>query len=368
MIFDNNDDSNKTEEPTGKRLADAHTKGQFAKSQELMLAVMLFAVFSLLLFKGPMYGSQLSMYIRDCFLGLHRDSLTETGAVALARDVILFLSKQLLPLLATCVGSVLLIGGLQSGFQLTMGALNMDIGKVNFWSGALQLFSADKMSQLCVDALKCLMVSWILYGALKNIKNDPIFYMPVPVFYVGHFLWKTFLSLLIRFVIAMGLLGSAHYLYQRYNIHKALKMTRSEVQDENKQAMGNPEMKAAQRRFALKLIRRQMIKAIPTADVVITNPTHYAIALKYERGVDRAPVVLAKGANLFAQKIKAIAKEHDVPTVEDKPTAQLLYKIGIVGKTVPPELYLTVARILAHVYKTHKYYFHRLKARRLETV
>lgn len=110
---------------------------------------------------------------------------------------------------------------------------------------------------------------------------------------------------------------------------------------------------------------RQMLEAIPTADVVITNPTHFAVALKYERGVDVAPMVLAKGRSLFAQRIKRLAQENGVPMVENRPVAQALYKIGEVGKTIPPDLYQGVAEILGFVYRTHRYYFHRLKERRL---
>ena len=120
------------------------------------------------------------------------------------------------------------------------------------------------------------------------------------------------------------------------------------------------------RRLARRLMQKQMLSAVQTADVIVTNPTHFAVALKYERGVDKAPVVLAKGENRFAQRIKALAAEHGVPTVENKPVARLLFAMGKVGETIPSELYQAVAEILAVVYRTHRYYFHRLKTRRME--
>jgi flagellar biosynthetic protein FlhB len=116
--------------------------------------------------------------------------------------------------------------------------------------------------------------------------------------------------------------------------------------------------------MARRLLQKQMLSAVPTADVVITNPTHIAVALKYQRGTDKAPVVLAKGERLFARRIKAIAAEHDVPTVENKPVARMLFKYGKVGRPIPAELYKAVAEILAFVYKTHRYYFHQLRSRR----
>ncbi len=143
-------------------------------------------------------------------------------------------------------------------------------------------------------------------------------------------------------------------------------MSREEVKDERRNAEGDAHTKAAMRRMARRLMQKQMLSAVATADVVITNPTHFAVALKYERGKDKAPVVLAKGENRFAQRIKAIAAEHGVPTVENKPVARLLFAMGKVGETIPAALYQAVAEILAVVYRTHRYYFHRLKSRRLE--
>jgi flagellar biosynthetic protein FlhB len=140
------------------------------------------------------------------------------------------------------------------------------------------------------------------------------------------------------------------------------------VKEEHRNAEGNLQLKATMRRMARRLLQKQMLSAVQTADVVVTNPTHYAVALKYERGRDAAPVILAKGENRFAQRIKALAAEHGVPTVENKPVARVLFAMGKVGETIPAELYQAVAGILAVVYRTHRYYFHRLKARRMEAV
>jgi flagellar biosynthetic protein FlhB len=129
---------------------------------------------------------------------------------------------------------------------------------------------------------------------------------------------------------------------------------------------GDPRVKGAMRRMARRLSQKQMLSAVATADVIVTNPTHYAVALKYERGIDKAPVVLAKGENHFARRIKALAAAHSVPTIENKPVARLLYAMGKVGQPIPPELFQAVAEILAVVYRTHRYYFYELKTRRLE--
>jgi flagellar biosynthetic protein FlhB len=142
-------------------------------------------------------------------------------------------------------------------------------------------------------------------------------------------------------------------------------MTRQELKDERKNSEGDANVKSAMRRLARRIMQKQMLAAVPTADVVITNPTHYAVALKYERGLDQAPVVLAKGENRFALRIKALAAEHGVPSVENRPVARLLFGLGKVGEGIPPQLYQAVAEILAVVYRTHRYYFHQLRTRRL---
>jgi len=143
-------------------------------------------------------------------------------------------------------------------------------------------------------------------------------------------------------------------------------MTKEEVKEEHKSSEMDGKVKGFRRRLARRLMQKQMLSAVATADVVVTNPTHYAVALKYERDKDRAPVVLAKGDNRFAQRIKAIAAENGVPTVENKPVARVLFAMGRVGEAIPPELYQAVAEILALVYRTNRYYFHRLRVRRIE--
>jgi flagellar biosynthetic protein FlhB len=200
-----------------------------------------------------------------------------------------------------------------------------------------------------------------------TILTDPIFYTPVPVHRLGSFIYDSTLALFFRLALAMGGLALLHYIFQLKKTEKDLMMTKQEIKDENRQAMGDPNVKMAQRAMARRLMQKQMLADVPNADVIITNPTHYAVALKYERGVDAAPVVLAKGQNLFAQRIKALASKHEVPTVENKPVARALYKFGQVGKPIPAQLYQAIAEILGYVYRTHRYYFYQLKSRRLKS-
>lgn len=141
-------------------------------------------------------------------------------------------------------------------------------------------------------------------------------------------------------------------------------MTHHEVKEERKSSEVSQQVKSAQRNMARRMLQKQMLSLVPTADVIVTNPTHFAVALKYERGKDSAPIVLAKGENLFAKRIIRIADDYGVPRIENKPAARMLYKLGRVGESIPSELYQVVAEILSYVYRAHRSYFHELKSRR----
>jgi flagellar biosynthetic protein FlhB len=200
----------------------------------------------------------------------------------------------------------------------------------------------------------------------RTLLTDPLFTAPVESAYLAQFLNRAAQEFFGRLLFALGLIAAISYAYEKFKNSRELMMSRDEIKQERRNSEGDALIKSTQRRLARRLLQKQMLSAVATADVVVTNPTHYAVALKYERGTDRAPVVLAKGENRFARRLRAIAEEHGVPTVENKPVARLLFALGRVGEAIPPELYQAVAEILSVVYRTHRYYFHRLKARRLE--
>ena len=155
----------------------------------------------------------------------------------------------------------------------------------------------------------------------------------------------------------MACIAAINFLYQKYKTGENLKMSRQDVKDENKQAEGDPMIKSARRQMARQLIERQMFAAVPDADLVVTNPTHFAVALRYDRDQDQAPVVLAKGKNLIAQKIKKLARGHGIPVIENKPVARALYKFGKPGQAVPNQMFRVVAEVLAYVYKNNRRFF-----------
>jgi flagellar biosynthetic protein FlhB len=270
----------------------------------------------------------------------------------------------MMPMCVTCAAAGALAAGLQSRFQLSPKVLEFKFTRLDPIKGFQRIFSGQAWVKLGTDALKLFLIATILWQALKRILSDPLFYTPVAPNRLGTFMEESFMTILGRCIMALGGIAAINYLYQQRRVHSDLMMTKHEVKEENRQQDGDPRVRSARRQMARRLLQKQMLSAVPTADVVVTNPTHFAVALKYQRGADKAPIVLAKGERLFALRIKAIAAENDVPMVENKPVARMLFKYGKVGKPIPAELYKAVAEILAFVYKTHRYYFHQLRSRR----
>lgn len=360
------DQESKTEQPTDKHVSDARAKGQFAKSPEISVVVMLAATLGALSLTLGTAASDLGALAVGIFSQLGSVEVTTGTLASQLGDVMIVIGKILLPVMAAAVLAAVLSGGLQSGFHITPEVLGFRLENLNPASGFQKHFSKRTFVHAGVDLLKLVCIGLVLWVAARSLFRDPIFTAPVEVVYVGQFLNRATMSFLSRLILMLGLISALSYMYELFKTRKELMMTREEVKEEHKQSEGDGLVKGAMRRMARRLLQKQMLAKVATADVVITNPTHYAVALKYERGLDKAPVVLAKGENQFARRIKALAAENGVPMVENKPVARMLYALGRVDEAIPAELYQAVAEILAFVYRTHRYYFYRLKARRAE--
>jgi flagellar biosynthetic protein FlhB len=363
-----NDQDQKTEQPTEKRLSDAMDRGQFARSPELSVLFALAAVLGVLGFTAKSASRDVADYAAGMFsrftsISVERDTITVQLGEAMLTS-----GRALAPMLLACVGAAMLSGGIQSGFRMSPAAVGFRPEKLDPIAGFGNIFNKSAFVKAGVDLLKLVAIGTALYLGARGLMVDPLFSAPVEAAYLGQFLTNSTMIFLSRLLFALGIVTAISYGYEKFKTSRQMMMTKQEVKDEHKNQEGNQQAKAAMRRMARRLLQKQMLSAVPTADVVVTNPTHFAVALKYERGKDTAPIVLAKGENRFAQRIKAIAAEHGVPTVENKPVARLLFALGQVGEVIPAELYQAVAGILAVVYRTHRYYFHRLKARRLEQI
>ncbi len=360
------DNDNKTEQPTGRRLSEAADRGQVAKSPEMSVVFILAATLGVLAFTARATVDTLVQYLTSVFTNFAVTKVDIDTITLPMGDMIMVIAKGLMPVLLTCALAAILANGLQTGFHIANKGFTLNFEGLNPVPGFQRMFSKSTLVRSGIDLLKLIAIGYTLYQGSRSLLDDPIFSAPVEAAYLGQFLNQATMAFLSRLLLSLSVIAAISYAWEKHSTNKQLMMTHHEVKDESKSSEGDPKVKGAMRRMARRLSQKQMLSAVATADVIVTNPTHYAVALKYERGIDKAPVVLAKGENHFARRIKALAAEHSVPTIENKPVARLLYALGKVGEPIPPELFQAVAEILAVVYRTHRYYFHELKTRRLE--
>ncbi len=359
------DKASKTEDPTSKKLSEAWAEGNFAKASEIPAVFTLIAAFIVLAFFGPERASVLGHFGREIFIRLNDIHLNVETSQYYIQLLITSGGAFMMPLLGAVFLAAIISNGLQTGFRLSPKALEPKLSKLDPIKGMQKLFSAQKIVQFLVDLFKFAVVAAILYFIIRKISKDPIFFDLVAPDHVLSFMYETFMLMFINLILAIGVIAAIHYIYQKKKTWDDLKMTQQEVRDEMKNQEGNPHVKRARREMAMRMSQNQMLEGVPTADVVVTNPTHFAIALKYERGKDKAPMILAKGEQRFARRIKEIARKNGVPMVENKPVARMLFRFGKVGEPVPSQLYQVIAEILSHVYRTNRYYFYQLQQRRL---
>ena len=359
------DKSSKTEPPTEKKLSESRSKGQFAKAPEIGMTFTLLAGFLVILSLGAQKALDLAEFTRAIFENLHKIFLTQEGAVSTLIAAYQSLLLIVYPMLLACFFAALLAEGLQTGFRLTPKAMEPKFSRMNPISGAKKIFGLKALKTAAIDLLKFMAIGTVVWLTMLIFIDDPIFYTPIPIQYIPEFIHKMFVTMLALLILTVAIIAIINFIIKKKENNEEMMMTKQEVKEERKSKEVAPEVKSAQRKKAMEMLSGQNLEDVGTADVVVTNPTHYAVALRYQRGMDLAPVVVAKGENLLARRIKLIAAEFEVPVVENKPLARALYALGKAGEPIPREFYSLVAGILAHVYKMHSYYFHRLKARRL---
>lgn len=349
-------DAEKTEQPTGKRLNEARSKGSIAFSPDLNNAAGLLFGFVLLHFLGISAYNGICKTMKLSLGNLVCKDFTTDSIV----NIIISQVYELMKILSPILGGLLLIGlvasYLQVGFMFNFGLLKPNLSKLNILSGIKNLFSAKSFIKLIFSVLKLLVVSGVAFFFIRkefchtNI-IDIIDLSLVEIFGISI---KLMYGLALRVSIALFILAVLDFFYQKWQYKRNLRMTKNEVKEERKQQEGDPLIKSKIRSVQRQMAMRRMMASIPTADVVVTNPTHYAVALKYDGAVMKAPTVVAKGADLIAKRIKEIAKKHKIPLVEDKPLAQTLYKTVEIGREIPQKLYYAVAKVLSYVYQLKK--------------
>jgi flagellar biosynthesis protein FlhB len=349
-MADEQDSGQQTEEPSGRKLARARQRGQVAQSREVNTWFMLMAGTGIILFIAPAAARSITATLRQFLIvgrffdgdGVKWDAIeTAIGQVAFVL---------LLPLLVVVVAAV---AGtvLQVGFVFATEKFGPDIARLSPLAGFKRLFSLrsgmEFFKSLAKIATVAAVAAWMAFPALDRLAHmvrEPAELLPGDIY-------QLILRLLFGVLAVVTVLAIFDYAYQRMSFMHSMRMSKQEVKEENKQAEGDPVIRARLRAIRMNRARKRMMAAVPKASVVITNPTHYAVALQYEMGDRGAPKVVAKGADLVAQKIREIAKEHDVPIVENPPLARALYAAVEVDREIPSEHYKAVAEIISYVFR-----------------
>ena len=346
----------KSEQPTAKKLEDARKEGQVAKSQEVATAFSLLSLFVILRVVYALMGSTFTNIFPRVYNDIPNVARTYDGQLPIAY-ITSIINKAMLTLLLLCapffiVGfAVAFISDyVQVGYKPTTKPLQPKLSKLNPVSGLKKIFSTRKLFELAKSIVKLLIMGIVMYSFFSK-RNDYLFLLyDMPLSQAIGLMGNLIIDLGFRVAIAYMIIALADFIYQKRKFTKDMMMTKQEVKDEFKNSEGSPEVKSAQKRRMMEASRRRMMQAVPQADVVITNPTHYAVAVKYDAEEAEAPIVVAKGADFVAQRIKELARESGVEIVENKPLARMLYANVEVGELVPPELYKAVAEVLAYVY------------------
>ena len=346
----------KTEEPTAKKLEDARKEGQVAKSREIANGLGLLALFLLLKFMvgsiGTRFLESFSMvYNRIPVICRLNGGTSPMGDISiLLRTVMLRLLIILLPILLIGFAVAFISDLFQVKWRPTTKPLQPKFSKLNPLNGFKKIFSAQSLVELVKSIAKILLIALVSYSYIKD-KGALLYALyDMSMMQAVNLIGETVIDLGIRISAIYMIIAGADFMYQKYKFKNDMKMTKQEVKEEYKNAEGDPEIKGKIKARMREASQRRMMQAIPKADVVITNPTHYAVAIQYDTEVAPAPIVVAKGSDYLAQKIKEIARENNIEIVEDKPLARMLYANVDIDKQIPPELYQAVAEVLAMVY------------------
>ena len=343
-------DQEKTESATPKRRREAREEGQVARSPEVLTAFVLGAGLLGLWIGAENIYAEIGALARYA-LGQATMPVTPDSVVTIATNAAGALVRALLPvLLAGLIGGV--AGNLvQVGFLVSWKAMTPNPSRINPVSGFQNLFQKAKLIDLIKNVVKLIVLGWAAYSAVKaHLEEIPFLTDLAPRPMLVYALTLGY-GILKNCLLAYVLIALADYGFQRWQHEQKLKMTKEEIRDEYKETEGDPLIKSRIRSLQREMARRRMMAEVPRSDVVITNPTHLAVALRYDPADMAAPIVAAKGADLVAERIRSLAEEHRIPVYQDPPVARALFRQSEVGDPIPGDLFQAVAEILAHVYR-----------------
>jgi len=350
QLFADGGSGEKTESATEKKKEKAREDGQVVKSTEIVTAMMLVGMFSMLKLLGPFIVERLVLIIREDFSMFDYREINNV----VASDIYTYFFYQAIWIVLPIVGTAFSIGFLgniiQVGWKPTLKPLQPKLNRLSPIQGFKRMFSLKTLVELVKSLLKIAIILIIVYLTLRDYETLIYAFFDVQVFEAYTMIAEIVLDVGIRIGMYFIIVAAIDFAYQKYKHDKDLKMSKQEVKEERKMMDGNPEIKSRIRQKMREAAMRRMMQDLPKADVVITNPTHFAVAIKYDEFGGGAPKVIAKGADLVAARIREKCKEYEIEIIENKPLARTMYYTVEIGDEIPPDLYQAVAEVLAFVF------------------
>ncbi len=344
----------KTEKATPRKIRRARREGQVARSTEMNSVVVISFGFLTIYLLGPILFNDIISLMRESFVQAPMATLSPSSLPVLFTNRIFTFAAIVGPMLLSLAVFAYAINVSQTGFMFSIKSIEPKMERFDIVKGLKRLVSKRSMVEMIRDVIKIILISIIAYYTVSGWLPRLMMLGDAGIGDVAAMLGKLSLILAIKISVAFLIVAVFDLAFQRYDYAKNLKMTKQEVREELKETEGNPQLKGRIRQVQREMARQRMMTEIPKADVVVTNPTHLAVALRYDPREMAAPMVVAKGQRLIAQKIKEIAHENNVPVVENRPLAQSLFKLVDVGNYIPNTLYRAVAEVLAYVYRLHE--------------
>lgn len=349
MAEESSSGGEKTEAPSTKRRSDFRKKGQVAQSKEVQTA----ALFTLLLLFWIFYMPDFWKGLSNLIAILLKNITNFDGTPEATHMLLIFTIKEMALLLLPLFVLVIIVGFFSSVFQIgwlfSTQAIAPDLSKLNIISGFGKLFALRSVVDLLKSVTKVVLIAWVAYATVFSHFEQALILLDTSPGATILYLARIATLILAKVCGVLILIAAVDFLYTKYEMEEKMKMTKQEVKEEYKDMEGDPYIKGQIRRIQQEMAKKRMMADVPEADVVITNPTHFAVAIKYDTQTMDSPVVIAKGADHVAMRIREIAIENEIPLIENPPVARLLHKIDL-GAAIPEELFKAVAEILAHVY------------------
>ncbi len=351
-MAEDQDDDSKTEDPSSKRLQDAREKGQVPKSQEFSHLFVLGASLILIMMVLPWSFGRINLTITPFIEQPHAIQMDGGALGVIFTDLITSVTISMaVPLIILMVAAVV-ASVVQVGFLITTEKVfQFDLSRLNPLSALAHKFSMKNLVEFLKSLSKLLIVGFVVYTMLRPLWNSVDHFIAMALLDVVKETQHLAAKIIMAVLLVLLVLAGADYMYQRFSFMKQMRMTKQEMKEEFKQAEGDPLIKGKIRQLRIERARNRMMANIPTADVVVTNPTHYAVALKYDPSVMNAPTVVAMGVDHLAQRIREIAEEHGVPLIANPALARALYATAEVNQEIPTDHYKAVAEVISYVFK-----------------